>query len=177
MGLTLRWWERGTFVPTAVDHLPISTKFMGGLQPTLNGQASLLRSRFYPSLALKQTSVTTPGEFDWQNAVVEFVAWYDLNGTGSLPQPDDLDTRIVCTGRLYPTYSPSAGAATTSFRVTWEPREGVLQSFGQRNPQGLAVSAAVSTGIWFDNPGGPYYTAHASTSFLLSCYAEALFGI
>jgi hypothetical protein len=177
MALTFRWWDRGDLGTAQIDHCDTTTQYMGGVQPSIDPQGHLLRSRFYPSVTLKATSVTTVDPTHWMNVNLEFVAWYDLNGPGILPQPTDTDARIVCTGLLYPNYTPSPNNATTAYQVRWEPREGVLQSFGQRNPNNTAVNAGVFTGFFLADFLGTFYTHRATTLFQSVGYADVLWGI
>ena len=176
MALTNVQWDRGLLGTAAADHVPGGTAYMGGVTPSFATTQTLLRTRAYPSLTLVQTSVSAVSPTLWARVVVTFIGWYDQNGPGSLPLPTDTDPRIVISGLLYPTVSPSPNNPTTSFQVRWEPKEGALQSFGQRKPVGAVPSPGVFFGYWLNDPTIAFNIAHASTSFQSDGYAEALWG-
>jgi hypothetical protein len=177
MTLTHVQWDRGLLGTSPVNAVPGGTVFMGGVQPSFSNAQTLLRTRVYPSFTLVQTSVTAVSPTLWARVTVSFVGWFDENGPGSLPLPTDTDDRIVVSGLLYPTASPSPNSPTTSFQVRWEPREGVLQSFGKRKPNPTAPSPGVFFGYWLNDPTIAFNLSHASTSFQSDGYAECLYGI
>jgi hypothetical protein len=169
-------WSRdlGTYSST---HIAIAPSPVCDVPPLTNPAATLLRTRWFPSVSLIDDDWTLHGEADWADLTVLFVAWYDEIGPAPVPDPQDTDARIVATGRLTPHYAPSAGAPASQNFVVWDTDAVVIESHAQRKPNaGTLVSPIARAAIQVIDPTGYFYLTHASVNWLYKCYGEALYG-
>lgn len=178
MTFTLKFWERDSATVPSTTSLPLSTAQISSLQPDLFAGATLLRSRWYPSLTYEEGNSAAHQQLALQHLQVLFVAWYEPNILGfGPPYPMDQDTRIIATAKLSPHYFPSQIGPTSTYYIRWTADPGCVESFAQRKPDPATYNdPRANCGIFVDDPSGYYYSSHTNLSWSMQCFSEALFG-
>lgn len=138
------YWRRGfEDIPFGLVGTGSKSIQLAGLAATRTHTDVLVRTRLYLSLnfVVGNQSADSPPERWWANNPVTVSTTFTPDGSALWALPDSGDSRIVCTGALFPTLVASP-SDPTAYAVTYQPKDGVMESFSRRKSDGVHFGRA-----------------------------------